>query len=117
MERNMSKTLTGEPGPRRGRLRLTRSKLEESIGSCGVAALQRMSSLMTAKNTTHTEEERLPAPLVYRDEADQSRWIVDPPVEQPAEPTAFTGPNACQAALEFAHRTYGCARYLSSADA
>ena len=77
-----------------------------------------MSSVMTAKNTTHIEEERLPAPLVHRDEADHSRWVVDPPGrEGPAKPATFSGPNACHAALEYAHRTYGCARYLASADA
>lgn len=80
---------------------------------CSYAATQRMPVIaMTAKNTTQAEELRLPAPLVYADDRDADRWLVDPP-GRAAAPTAFTGPNACQAALEFAHRTYGCARYLA----
>src|SRR4051794_26561745 len=109
MEGHMSNNLTGQPRPGRERVHLVRSERDDTIAACGVAAMQRMSSVMTAKNTTHTEEARLPAPLVYRDGADQNRWLVDPPDEAAAAPTAFTGPNACQAALEFAHRTYGCA--------
>jgi hypothetical protein len=117
MEARMSKNLTGEPRRGRERISLVRSKPDDTIAACGVAALQRMPPAMTAKNTTHTEEARLPAPLVYRDGADQNRWVVDPPDEAEAAPTGFTGPNACHAALEFAHRTYGCARYLASAEA
>ena len=113
----MSSRLPEKPRQTRGGVRLVRSKDAEFTPACGVAALQRMSSVMTAKNTTHVEEERLPAPLVYQDEADQSRWVVDPPGNMGAEPATFSGPNACHAALEYAHRTYGCARYLASADA
>jgi hypothetical protein len=69
---------------------------------------------MTAKNTTGEDDRRLPAPLVYRDVSSEGRWLVEPPgAHEDGAPASFTGPNACQAALEFAHRTYGCARYLA----
>src|SRR3954447_1734804 len=111
----MSNDLVRPLGARFGRARVVAPAANNQIGPRGVAAMQRMSSVMTAKNTTHIEEPRLPAPLVYRDEANQDRWLVEPPAEvEDGEPAAFTGPNACHAALEFAHRTYGCARYLAS---
>ena len=69
---------------------------------------------MTAKNTIGGEDARLPSPLVYRDGSHANRWLVEPPAGSGAEVASFTGPNAWQAALEFAHRAYGCARYLAS---
>ena len=69
---------------------------------------------MTAKNTTGEDDRRLPTPLVYRDTSCEDRWLVEPPPTQAGcHAESFTGPNARQAALEFAHRTYGCARYLA----
>lgn len=63
---------------------------------------------MTAKNTTQNEEPHPALPSVYRDASCPERWLVE------ILPTAFMGPNAGQAALKFAHETYGCARYFGS---
>ncbi len=69
---------------------------------------------MTAKNTTMQEPARLDAALVYRDSESPDRWMVGAPADRPEQEQAFTGPNACVAALEFAHRQYGSARFFSS---
>lgn len=78
--------------------------------------MQRMAwPIMTAKNTTGDEEPRLPAALVYPDDAGTDRWFVRPPESDgEARPIPFNGPNARHAALEFAHENYGCARHFSS---
>lgn len=73
---------------------------------------------MTARITTQQEEKRPEAALVYRDASCPDRWLVGAPEhgapgDHPSE-HAFTGPNACQAALEFAHRRYGSARYFAN---
>lgn len=68
---------------------------------------------MTGKTTTQPEEKRPEAALVYRDASCPDRWLVGPPRPTQEEERAFTGPNACRAALEFAHRMYGSARYFS----
>src|SRR4051794_2370458 len=71
--------------------------------------------VMTTKTTVGEEQPRLVPPLVYHDTSSGNRWLVEPPAgHQASEPAAFTGANARHAALEFAHRTYGCARYLAS---
>jgi hypothetical protein len=67
---------------------------------------------MTGNFTTQQEERRPLAALVYRDASRPDCWLVGPPDRDPAGEQAFTGPNACQAALEFAHRIYGNARYF-----
>lgn len=69
---------------------------------------------MTAKITTQQEEPRPEAALVYRDASCPDRWLVGAPEHSPPDEQAFTGPNARQAALEFAHRRYGSARYFSA---
>lgn len=69
---------------------------------------------MTTKITTQREDPRPEAALVYRDQSCPDRWLVGAPASSPPSEQAFTGPNACQAALEFAHRTYGSARYFSA---
>ena len=82
---------------------------------CRIAAMQRMNRFMTGRNTTSEEEPRLDAPLVYPDGASANRWMVSPPPDRASvAPQAFTGPNARQAALEFAHERYGSARYFSA---
>jgi len=60
-------------------------------------------------------DRRASPPLVYRDRAISGGWVVEPPEGNGRQ--AFIGPNACMAALEFAHKTYGCARYLSDSGA
>jgi hypothetical protein len=67
---------------------------------------------MTARTTVGEEDPRTSPPLVYRDPNASEGWVVEPAATG-AEAQAFTGPNARLAALEFAHRTYGCARYLA----
>ena len=82
---------------------------------CHHVAMRRMLlSTMTAKNTTTTEPPRLDAALVYRDSGAPDRWLVGPPAQSADAAQAFTGPNACTAALEYAHRQYGSARFFSS---
>jgi hypothetical protein len=49
---------------------------------------------------------------VYPDAADPECWIVEPPTPH-TETRSFTGPNAESAALEYAHRTYGSARFFT----
>lgn len=78
-----------------------------------VAMRHMLLSTMTAKNTTTEEPARADAALVYRDKASTDRWLVGPPAEIEGEEQSFTGPNACQAALEFAHRHYGSARFFA----
>src|SRR4051794_26804214 len=83
---------------------------------CTYPRTRRMPAIvMTTKTTVGYEQPRLVPPLVYHDTSCGDRWLVEPPAgHEPAAPTAFTGANARHAALEFAHRTYGCARYLAS---
>ena len=69
---------------------------------------------MTAKNTMTQDPPRLDAALVYRDQDEPDRWVVGPPAQSADAQQAFTGPNACIAALEYAHRQYGSARFFSS---
>lgn len=73
-----------------------------------------LANTMTAKNTTTQEPPRPDAALVYRDARMPERWLVGPPAESAGREHSFTGPNACAAALEFAHRHYGSARFFSS---
>ena len=96
--------------------------LDKRVGSsaafsCRNVALRRIATLMTAKSTTQQEEKRPEAALVYRDASCPDRWLVGAPGESPHGDQgceqAFTGPNACQAALEFAHRRYGSARFFA----
>ncbi|GEM_PF-5022483 len=68
---------------------------------------------MTTKLTTHLEGPRVEAALVYRDDDMPGRWLVEAPDHQMAE-EAFSGPNACRNALEFAHRRYGSARFFAN---
>lgn len=65
---------------------------------------------MTGNLTTSPETARTEAALVYRDAEFPDRWLVAAPEYTPHQEQAFTGPNAGQAALEFAHRRYGSAR-------
>lgn len=82
--------------------------------TCSFVAVRRMlSPVMTGNITTLQEERRPEAALVYRDSSCPDRWLVGAPEHSPPREQAFTGPNACQAALEFAHRTYGSARYFA----
>ncbi len=73
-----------------------------------------LSPIMTGNFTSLQEDPRPMAALVYRDAACPDRWLVGAPESSKAREHAFTGPNACQAALEFAHRTYGSARYFAN---
>jgi hypothetical protein len=69
---------------------------------------------MTARTTVGEEDPRTNPPLVYPDPRTAGQWLVEPPAASGLpEARAFAGPNACLSALEFAHRTYGCARYLA----
>ncbi len=81
--------------------------------ACSYVALRRMFFVnMTGNMTTLHEEVRTAAALVYRDVGCPDRWLVCAPEYAPPQEQAFTGPNAWQAALEFAHRRYGSARSL-----
>lgn len=75
---------------------------------CGVAF-----GSMTGRSTTRQEETRPDAALVYRDVGAPDRWLVGAPEHSVDGERAFDGPNACQRALEFAHRHYGSARSFS----
>ena len=68
---------------------------------------------MTAKPTTQPEGPRVEAALVYRDDGMPDRWLVEAPGDKSLE-EAFSGPNACRNALEFAHRRYGSARFFAN---
>lgn len=70
--------------------------------------------IMTGNFASLQEEPRPMAALVYRDASSPDRWLVGAPEFSTGREHAFTGPNACQAALEFAHRTYGSARYFAN---
>lgn len=48
---------------------------------------------------------------VYPDPKRSDHWIVEAPAE--ADRRIFAGPNAEAAALEFAHRNYGSARFFT----
>jgi hypothetical protein len=49
---------------------------------------------------------------VYPDPHEADCWIVEAPTAA-IEPRVFAGPNAEAAALEFAHRNYGSARFFT----
>jgi hypothetical protein len=68
---------------------------------------------MTTKLTTLLEGPRVEAALVYRDGGAPDRWLVGAPGVGIKE-EAFSGPNACRNALEFAHRRYGSARFFAN---
>jgi hypothetical protein len=71
--------------------------------------------MFTMFTNVNEDDHRAVLPLVYRDPGTEDGWLVEPPdASAGASCQAFTGPNARLAALEFAHRTYGCARYLAS---
>ncbi len=75
---------------------------------CGVVSVS-----MTGRSTTRQGEVRPDAALVYRDLQAPDRWLVGAPEHSVDAERAFTGPNACQRAIEFAHRHYGSARSFS----
>jgi hypothetical protein len=77
---------------------------------CGVSSV----TAMTTKITTQAEGPRLEAALVYADEGSPGHWRVGAPGKDGAEEEVFSGPNACQNALEFAYRRYGSARYFAT---
>ena len=86
--------------------------LHRQSNHCNHVALQRMSWMaMTAKTTIGEEDPRVSPALVYRDRITEDSWVVEPP--DGLGTRAFVGPNARSSALEFAHRTYGSARYFS----
>lgn len=69
---------------------------------------------MTTKLTMLLEDPRVEAALVYRDGGEPNRWLVDAPGKGGDKEEAFSGPNACRNALEFAHRRYGSARFFAN---
>ncbi len=61
-------------------------------------------------------EGRSAPPKVYPTSEDAACWIVEPPAdasEDVGESRTFTGRAALLQALEYAHRTFGNAQYLS----
>ena len=50
---------------------------------------------------------------VYPDPEQSDRWIVEAPAAPDPDRKVFAGPNAEAAALEFAHRSYGSARFFT----
>lgn len=79
------------------------------------AAVQRI--LRVAGMDTDRDESSRPFPAkVYPSADDAAGWTVEPPAFGPsgnAETRTFSGSAALAEALEFAHRTYGSALYLS----
>ena len=78
-------------------------------------AVQRLSGIHDMAQLRDTEGRSAP-PKVYPTSNDASCWTVEPPCDASAdvgEPRTFTGRAALLQALEYAHRTYGNAQYLS----
>ncbi len=50
---------------------------------------------------------------VYPAAGEDDQWVVEAPGARKGERKIFTGPNAAIAALEFAHRSYGSARFFT----
>jgi hypothetical protein len=76
---------------------------QQLLGAIGVVFLQ-------------DSEGRTTPAKVYPASADAEAWVVEPPLDAaPAvvEPKTFTGPAALLKAMQYAHDTYGCARFLS----
>ena len=62
-----------------------------------------------------SEGRTMPA-KVYPASEDAEAWVVEPPVDDVSamvEPKTFTGRAALLQAVQYAHDTYGCARFLS----
>ena len=78
------------------------------------AAVQHILGVVMASNR---DEEGRPVPAkVYPLSAAAQEWVVEPPsLDGPtrSEPKTFSGSAALPRALEYAHRTYGGALYLS----
>ena len=77
--------------------------------------VQRLLGTQDMESSRDTEGRSNP-PKVYPAATDASCWTVEPPDNANAdvnEPRTFTGRAALLQALEYAHRTYGNAQYLS----
>ncbi len=68
---------------------------------------------MKAVPMLQNAEGRSPPARVYPLSDASGAWIVEPPVNDAAGSKTFTGRKALLDALEYAHRTYGSATYLS----
>jgi hypothetical protein len=79
------------------------------------AAVQQLLGAVGMTFLRDSEGRTTPA-KVYPASEDAEAWVVEPPVEDASavvEPKTFTGPIALLQAMQYAHDTYGCARFLS----
>ena len=79
------------------------------------AAVQQLLGAMDVVFLRDSEGRTMPA-KVYPASQDTDAWVVEPPVEHASavvEPKTFTGRAALLQAVQYAHDTYGCARFLS----
>jgi len=79
------------------------------------AAVQRLLGILEMVLLRDAEGRSMPA-NVYPTFKDSETWVVEPPANDASavvEPKTFTGHAALLQALQYAHSTYGSARYLS----
>lgn len=92
-----------------------RVRLLAQASSFRHAAVQRI--LRVAGMDTDRENGSRPFPAkVYPSADGAADWVVEPPASEPSGSTkarTFSGSAALAEALEYAHRTYGSALYLS----
>jgi hypothetical protein len=78
------------------------------------AAVQQLLGAMDVVFLRDSEGRTMPA-KVYPASEDAEAWVVEPPDDASAvvEPKTFTGHASLLQAVQYAHDTYGCARFLS----
>jgi hypothetical protein len=85
------------------------------LTSLRYAAAQQLLGAMDMVFLRDSEGRTMPA-KVYPASEEAEAWVVEPPVEDGSavvEPKTFTGRAALLQAVQYAHDTYGCARFLS----
>ncbi len=90
-------------------------KSVSKLTSFRYAAVQQILGAMDVVFLPDSEGRTMPA-KIYPASEDAGTWIVEPPGDDAstvAEPKTFIGHTALLQAVQYAHDTYGCARFLS----
>lgn len=85
------------------------------LTSLRYAAVQQILGAMDVVFLRDSEGRTMPA-KVYPASENAEAWVVEPPVDDAStavEPKTFIGHTALLQAVQYAHDTYGCARFLS----
>ncbi len=93
----------------------TLTKPIAKVTSLRYAAAQRLLGAIDVVTTRDSEGRTTPA-KVYPASENAEAWVVESPADAASavvEPKTFTGPVALLQAMQYAHNTYGSARFLS----